>query len=67
MFADPTYMHIYDNESNDEEADEDDYEEPWVVDMCKFMTPDDASPNVEKEKDHNQPSSSSAPTEKSLT
>jgi hypothetical protein len=26
MFADPTYLHIYDNEYNDEEADEDHFE-----------------------------------------
>jgi hypothetical protein len=38
MFADPTYLHIYDNESDDEKADE----------------------------DHNQPSSSSTSTEKTL-
>jgi hypothetical protein len=67
MFAGLTYMHIYDNELDDEEVDENDYEEPWVIDMCKLMTPDDASPNAEKEKDHNQPSSSSAHVEKSFT
>jgi hypothetical protein len=44
MFADTTYLHIYDNESDDEEADEDHYEEPWVVDMCRLMTPNDTSP-----------------------
>jgi hypothetical protein len=44
MFADPTYLHIYDNESNDEEADEDHYEKPWVVDMCECMKLNDASP-----------------------
>ncbi len=33
MFAYLTYLHIYDNESNDEEVNEDHYEEPWVVDM----------------------------------
>jgi hypothetical protein len=60
-------MHIYDNEFNDEEANENQYEEPWVVDMCEFMTPDNTSPNVEKEKDHNQPSSSSTLMEKTLT
>jgi len=64
MFADPTYLHIYDNESDDEKADEDHSEKPWVVDMCELMRPDDTSPNVEKEKDHNQPSSSSISTEK---
>jgi hypothetical protein len=67
MFANPTYLHIYDNESDDEEADEDHFEKPWVVDMCEFMKPDDTSPNVEKKKDHNQLSSSSTPTKKALT
>jgi hypothetical protein len=33
MFADPTYLHIYDNEYDDEKANEDHYEEPRVVDM----------------------------------
>ncbi len=64
MFVDHTYLHIYDNEFDDEEADENHFEKPWVVDMCELMRPDDTSPNVEKEKDHNQPSSSSTPTEK---
>jgi hypothetical protein len=53
MFADPTYLHIYDNESDDEEADEDHSEKPWVIDMCELMRLDDTSPNVEKKKDHN--------------
>ncbi len=66
MFADFTYLHIYDNESNDEDVDEDHYEEPWVVDMCGLMTLNDVSPNVEKKKDHNQPSSSSTLTKKAL-
>jgi hypothetical protein len=66
MFADPTYLHINDNESNDEEADEDHSKTPWVVDMCKLMKLDDTSPSVEKEKDHNQPSSSSTPMEKTF-
>jgi hypothetical protein len=35
MFVDPTYLHIYDNEF-DEKVDEDHFEEPWVVDMCKL-------------------------------
>jgi hypothetical protein len=48
MFVDLTYLHIYDNESDDEEVDENHFEEPWIVDMCEFMTPDDTSPNVEK-------------------
>jgi len=64
MFADPTYLHIYDNEFDDEEGDEDHFEKPWVVDMHELMKPNDTSPNVEKEKDHNQPSSSSTSTEK---
>jgi hypothetical protein len=38
MFADLTYLHIYDNEYDDEDVDKDHYEEPWVVDMCGFMT-----------------------------
>jgi hypothetical protein len=67
MFADPTYLHIYDNESNDEKADEDHFKKPWVVDMCKLMRPDDTSPNVEKKKDHNEPLSSSTPTKKVFT
>ncbi len=48
MFVDPTYLHIYNNEFHDEKVDEDHFEEPWVVDMCRFMTLDDTSPNVEK-------------------
>jgi hypothetical protein len=51
MFVDPTYLHIYDNESDDEKADE---ENPWVVDMCKLMRLNDTSPNVEK-KERSQP------------
>ncbi len=66
IFANPTYLHIYDNESNDEKANEDHSKKPWVVDMCKLMKSDDTSPNVEKEKDHNQPSSSSTPMEKAF-
>jgi len=46
MFADLSYLHVYDNEYDDEEADEDHYEEPWVVDMCGLMIPNDTSPNV---------------------
>jgi hypothetical protein len=60
MFVDLTYLHIY------EEADEDHYKKPWVVDMCELMRPDYTSPNVEKKKYHNQPSSSSTPMEKGL-
>jgi hypothetical protein len=48
--VDPTYLHIYNNESDDEEADEDHYEKPWVIDMCELMRPDDTSPNVENKK-----------------
>ncbi len=66
MFVDLTYLHIYDNEFDDEEADEDHFEKPWVVDMCELMRPNDTSPNVEKEKDHNQPSSSSTSMEKAF-
>jgi hypothetical protein len=66
MFANPTYLHIYDNESDDETVNEDHSEKPWVVDMCELMRPNDTSPNVEKKKDHNQPSSSSTPTEKTI-
>jgi len=62
MFENSTYLHIYDNEFDDEEVNENLYEKPWVVDMCKLMTRNDTSPNVEKKKDHNQPSSSFAPT-----
>jgi hypothetical protein len=65
MFTNLIYLHIYDNESDDEEADDDHSKEPWVVDMCRFMTLDDTSPNVEK-KNHNQPSSSCNPMEKTL-
>jgi len=66
MFADPTYLHIYNNESDVEEADENHFEKPWVVDMCELMRPNDTSPNVEKMKDHNQPSSSSTSMEKTF-
>jgi hypothetical protein len=37
MVVNPTYLHIYDNEFDDEEADENHFEKPWVVDMCKLM------------------------------
>jgi hypothetical protein len=67
MFANPTYLHIYDNESNDEDINENHSKEPWVVDMCKLMTLDDPSPNMEKKKDHNQPSSSSTPMDNMFT
>jgi hypothetical protein len=62
----PIYLHIYDSEFDDEKADEDHSEEPWVVDMFRLMTPNDTSPNVKKKKDHNQLSSSTAPMEKML-
>jgi hypothetical protein len=48
MCANPTYLHNYDNEYDDDEADEDHYRKPWVVDMCELMRPDDTCPNVEK-------------------
>ncbi len=47
MFTNPTYLHIYDSEYDDEKANENHYEELWVVDMCELMTPNDTSPNVE--------------------
>jgi hypothetical protein len=50
MFVNPTYLHIYDNESNDEKVDEDHSKEPWIVNMCGLMTLDDTSPNVEKKR-----------------
>jgi hypothetical protein len=59
-------IYTYDNEFDDEEVDEDCFEEPWVVDMCGLMTLNDTCPNVEKRKDHNQPSSTSTPIEKTL-
>jgi hypothetical protein len=57
---------MYDNEFDDEEANKDHFEEPWVADMCELMKPNDTSRNVEKKKDHNQPSSSSTPMEKAF-
>jgi hypothetical protein len=33
MFEDPTYLHIYDNEFDDEKIDKNHLEKPWVVDM----------------------------------
>jgi hypothetical protein len=59
-------LHIYNNESNDEKADENHFKKPWVVDMCELMRPNNTSPNVEKEKDHNQPSKFIHPHGKSL-
>jgi hypothetical protein len=64
MFAYPTYLHIYDNESNNDKADEDHSKESWVVDMCKLMTIGDTSPIVKEKRVHNQPSSSFTPTKK---
>jgi hypothetical protein len=64
MFPNPTYLHIFDNEFDDDEANEYHFEKPWVVDMCEFMRLNDTSPNVEKRKDHNRPSSSSTSMEK---
>jgi hypothetical protein len=64
MFANPTYLHIYDNEFDDEDTNEYHSKKPWVVDMCKLMTLDDNSPNMEKNKDHSQPSSSSTRMDK---
>jgi hypothetical protein len=66
MFVDLTYLHIYDNEFDDEKANEDHYEEPWVVDMWGLVTLDGTSPIAEQKKDHNQPSSSSTPNEKTF-
>jgi len=59
------FAHL-DNESDDEKANGNHSEKPWVVDMCELMRLDDTSPNVEKKKDHNQPSSSSTSMEKTL-
>jgi hypothetical protein len=66
MLVDYTYLHIYDNEYDDEMVDEDHFEEQWIVDMCGFLTLNDTSSNVGKKKDHNQPSSSSNPTKKTF-
>jgi len=66
MFADLIYLYIYDNEFDDEQADEDHSEKPWVVDMCKLKRSGDTSPNVKKDKHHNQPSNSSTSMEKTL-
>ncbi len=66
MFVDPTYLQIYENEFDYEETDVDHSKKPWVVDMCDLMRSDDTSPNVEKNKDHNQPSSSSTSMKKTF-
>jgi hypothetical protein len=63
MFADLSYLHLYNNESNDEKPNEDDIEEPWVVNMSELLTLDYTFPNVEGKKDHNQPSISNVPME----
>jgi len=52
IFVDPTYLYIYDDEYDEEEANENCSKEPWVVNMCRLMRLDDTSPNVEEEKDH---------------
>jgi len=66
MFVNLTYLHLYNNESNDEELDEDDIEKPWVVNMGQLLTLNDTSPNVEGNKGHNQPLISNAPTKRAL-
>jgi len=43
-------LHIYDNEFDDEEANEDHFEKPWVVDMCELMKLDDISAMWKKRK-----------------
>jgi hypothetical protein len=48
MFVDLTYLHIYDNEFDDEKANEDLSKKPWVIDMCGFMTLNDTSPICKK-------------------
>jgi hypothetical protein len=40
MFVNLTYLHIYDNEFDDEEGNEDHSKKPWVVDMCEFIRPE---------------------------
>jgi hypothetical protein len=50
---DLTYLHLYDNESNNEEPNEDDIEKPWVANMGGLLTLDGISSNVEGEKDQN--------------
>jgi hypothetical protein len=66
MFVDLTYLHLYDNEFDDNEPNEDDIEEPWVFNMGGLLTLDYISPNVEGNKDHNQPSISNAPKKEPL-
>jgi hypothetical protein len=38
MFMDPTYLHFYDNEFNDEEPKANRIEDPWVVNVGGLMT-----------------------------
>ncbi len=38
MFYGPTYLHLYDNESNDEEPKANHIEDSWVVDVGELMT-----------------------------
>ncbi len=54
MFIDLTYLHLYNNEFNDEEPNEDDIEKPWVINMGEFLTLGDTFPNVEKKKNQKQ-------------
>jgi len=66
MFVDLTYLHLYDNEFDDNEPNEDDIEKPWVFNMGGLLTLDYISPNVEGNKDHNQLSISNAPKKRAL-
>jgi hypothetical protein len=38
MFTDLTYLHLYDDEDNDEEPKANCIEDPWVVDVGGLMT-----------------------------
>jgi hypothetical protein len=38
MFTDPTYLHLYDNEFNDEEPKANCIENPWVVNVGGLIT-----------------------------
>ncbi len=66
MFVDLTYLHLYDNKFNDKEPNEDVVVKPWVFNMGGLLTLDDISPNVEGNKDHNQPLISNASIKKPL-
>jgi hypothetical protein len=46
MFVNLNYLHVYDSEFDDEKADEDRFEEPWVVHMCRLMTPSEITLKV---------------------